>query len=269
LAVLSEAHIDALATILPNDRNGLVIVGEGAPLVASKWGGKRSARIATGESCEDLEIEVGSHIVLCRPVSFDEAAEEQLRTLYRIAKACRGTICLFFPASTPADSGEFAPGYSHRGLEVTLCRAGLELVVSRPVTDAAGTIGWVARAIVREGGHSAFGTARCGRREVAQERNAAGEALFAQERYADAAVAFADALREWPYEAVFYNNLAALLWTHGDMEGAWTRAREALHYDPSLEAARNNVRDMAVALGREDEANRLLSLFGEGTEDRA
>lgn len=78
-----------------------------------------------------------------------------------------------------------------------------------------------------------------------------------------ALASFAAAYGEWPYDAVYANNMATVFAAMGDYEQAWDRVVEALSVDPNLESARENLRVVGKRLRKHDEAEILLSMFGE------
>ncbi len=105
-------------------------------------------------------------------------------------------------------------------------------------------------------------TARSERRERAGEYNARGEACFEAGDFDGAVAAFSEAIGEWTENALFFNNLGTALHALGSYELAWDSFVEALHVDPYLDSARQNLMAVGAVLQREDEARALLALFG-------
>jgi Flp pilus assembly protein TadD len=88
--------------------------------------------------------------------------------------------------------------------------------------------------------------------------------LFDAGDFAAAAAAFTEAITTWHEEALYYNNLGAALVAVNALEGAWNKFLEALHHNPRLDSAWANLQEIAPLLGRTQEAEQLLRLFGPG-----
>ncbi len=94
-------------------------------------------------------------------------------------------------------------------------------------------------------------------REALQLNRKAGEAL-AQGDLVGAIRGYRDALLLAPQLARSHNDLAVALWQAGAGADAFERLKAALRLDPEFSEARENLRDVARALGREGEARDLL-----------
>lgn len=75
-----------------------------------------------------------------------------------------------------------------------------------------------------------------------------GFALYAEGRFADAALAFRKVVTAQPYRADAHNNLAVALAALGDYEGARHWLESALRLDPSLVSAHRNLGDTYARL---------------------
>lgn len=87
-------------------------------------------------------------------------------------------------------------------------------------------------------------------RESLQLNKSATEALERGDM-AHALRAYGDAIRRAPHLARNHNDLAVALWRAGAREQALERIKVALQIDPEYAEARDNLRDMARALGHE------------------
>jgi glycosyltransferase involved in cell wall biosynthesis len=94
-------------------------------------------------------------------------------------------------------------------------------------------------------------------REALQLNRKAGEAL-AQGDLVGAIRGYRDALLLAPQLARSHNDLAVALWQAGAGADAFERLKAALRLDPEFSEARENLLDVARALGREEEARELL-----------
>ena len=99
-------------------------------------------------------------------------------------------------------------------------------------------------------------------RKASRERCAEGETLFANGEYMEAARRFAQASTFDFRDAVPQNNLATVMHTLGRSDDAYQHVLAALHRDPTLESARENLRVIAGEIGKSEEAERILSLWG-------
>jgi Flp pilus assembly protein TadD len=113
-------------------------------------------------------------------------------------------------------------------------------------------------------GPAPWGQERLAKRRLALELNREGEEWFAEGDYLKASRCFLKAVKEDRACAVAFNNLAVIFLAMQRPEEAWTYAIEALHLEPYLDTARENLRDVAAVTGRESEAARILELFGRG-----
>ncbi len=147
--------------------------------------------------------------------------------------------------------------WCERGVAVVLSRADL----NAQSIEACGSC-LLAVATRRKQQPSLFRQLRNERRARAAELNDRGERLFGAGDTFGALKAFTEAVRTWDREAVYLNNLATALFANGEPERAWDHVFEALHVDPTLPSSRENLRALAVHLGRGDEAEHVLTLFG-------
>ncbi len=113
-------------------------------------------------------------------------------------------------------------------------------------------------------GPAPWGQERLAKRRLALELNREGEEWFAEGDYLKASRCFLKAVKEDRACAEAFNNLAVIFLAMQRPEEAWTYAIEALHLEPYLDTARENLRDVAAVTGRESEAARILELFGRG-----
>ena len=73
--------------------------------------------------------------------------------------------------------------------------------------------------------------------------------------------AFVAGIRAEPCFARNHNDLAVVLWQHGEWDEAFERVKQALQVDPKYEDARANLADMAAALGRDSEAREIMDVI--------
>ncbi|MFO7973281.1 MAG: hypothetical protein R6V12_01450 [Candidatus Hydrogenedentota bacterium] len=106
-----------------------------------------------------------------------------------------------------------------------------------------------------------WGRERVEKRRRALDFNSEGEGWFAEGDSVKASSCFLKAVQEDRACAVAFNNLAVTFLAMDRPDEAWTYVTEALHLDPGLATARDNLRDIAAVLGREDEAEEMLALF--------
>jgi Flp pilus assembly protein TadD len=123
-------------------------------------------------------------------------------------------------------------------------------------------LGWVVCARPRAGSLSAYAEQRRERKRRADLANRIGERRFGKGEYSGAISAFAEAITLCNEEALYFSNLAAALFAVQQVDDAWFRIREAIYLDPNHPTTRANYRMLASALGKLDEAERALSLFG-------
>jgi len=90
------------------------------------------------------------------------------------------------------------------------------------------------------------------------QHNRAGAARLECDDVAGAIRAYVEAIQTEPHLARNHNDLAVVLWQHGEAEKAFERVRQALRLDPHSQEARSNLADMAAALGRAGEARVFL-----------
>jgi tetratricopeptide (TPR) repeat protein len=94
-------------------------------------------------------------------------------------------------------------------------------------------------------------------REALQINRRAGEAL-ARGDLVGAIRGYRDALLLAPHLARSHNDLAVALWQAGAGADAFERLKAALRLDHDFREARDNLLDVARALGREEEAREVL-----------
>jgi len=259
----------------------LLLVGGADPDASSA----DEALLAAGREvfrCSAVEEAPGNGydaVVFLAPFSHDAQAEKRLgaaRSMISpegsIVAACRNGEAMevaeaFYTGlwMPPRPGGMMATpldGYSRLGVDILLSRAGLE-------RDRIETIsfpgmphwGWAVSAKRRPERLGNYGRTQQRKREIAEEANRMGEALFAAGDAMGAVKTFVFAVRTWDRNAVYLNNLATALHALGRFEDAWDRLLEGLHLDPENAALRANLADLAVLLRREKEARRLLALF--------
>ncbi len=94
--------------------------------------------------------------------------------------------------------------------------------------------------------------------QASLQHNRDGAARFEAGDLAGALRALLEAIRVAPQLSRNHNDLAVVLWQHGEIEKAYARVKQALKLEPDYADARANLRDMALALGRESDANAFL-----------
>lgn len=114
---------------------------------------------------------------------------------------------------------------------------------------------------LKEHPHNAYARRIESDKAAADALNSEGERLFAEGKLELALVKFGEAIKRYSNEAIYYSNLAVVLHATGQSEEAWNYTIEALHLDASLPAARENLIDIASALGKQWEAAEILQLF--------
>lgn len=98
--------------------------------------------------------------------------------------------------------------------------------------------------------------------EAAEDRNRRAREAVAAGDTATAMRLLHEGIRVFPALASNHNDLGVLLWDMGERERGYRLVIQALRHDPFMLEARGNLRDMAEALGRAEEARALLE--GEG-----
>ena len=155
--------------------------------------------------------------------------------------------------------------YSPVGIELVFSRAGYDITATEDmlaVEETTELAGWIVVGQPRPQRVSPFGQERRERRLRARALNRKGETQYAAGDYAGAAALFSQAIDLWNEDAVFFNNVSSALFAIGQYDESVLRVRDALHLDPNLHAARENYRAIMTALGRREEAEALLALFG-------
>lgn len=268
----------ALAAATPHAAPAVAVVGTAAEavknsLLAAGHGGRIDAarHVDTADIAADalvlsdpLDTACGAEALLrCATVRFSD--KTVLIAAFRNAETAEATRTRadgnWAPPRPGGDPPSDVHGYTRASLEALLHRSGWE------PTDvincgAAETHGWVvvARRIGSVPGE--FGLERKRRRMEAESINAEGEALFERGRTLAAIDKFAAAIDRFNADARYFNNLATGFYAAGDAETAWKHLLEALHIDPTHPVARENLRTVGTALGRDEEAEQILSLWG-------
>lgn len=94
--------------------------------------------------------------------------------------------------------------------------------------------------------------------QASLHHNRHGAAQFQAGDLAGAIRAYLEAIRTEPHLARNYNDLAVVLWEHGDLEKAYEQVKRALQMDPASEDSRENLNAMAKVLSCEDDARTFL-----------
>lgn len=190
-------------------------------------------------------------VFLCRSVSPTGSAETALRHAGELLTP-DGFLAALFDVECDG-----APAWCEQGVAVVLSRADLD---ARTIESCGSCLLAVAgRRAVQP---SVFRQLRDERRARAAALNSRGEHLFERGDVLGALKVFADAVKMWDRDAVCLNNLATALFAGGEAERAWDHVFEALHIDPTLASARENLWVLAAHLGRSGEAEHALALFG-------
>ena len=95
--------------------------------------------------------------------------------------------------------------------------------------------------------------------------NERGETRFHEGDVLGALKLFAEAVQVWNEDPLLFSNLATALHAIRRSDEAWERLLDSLHLDPDFQVARDNLRMVAATLGRVEEAEHILHLFGEDT----
>jgi tetratricopeptide (TPR) repeat protein len=265
----------AMARNVPKDAKTILVMGRAAEHVA---GAVSSVRPDVDVTMDGTASTGGTFdaVLLADPLPHGSAAEETLSRA--LARTCDGgSIVAAFrdgarkEAAQDLAAGRWVPARRHgeppsnvgqfcrQGVEVMLSRCDLELASFSEFSDPAG---WVFCGRARGDRPSDLGRERRERRQAAEEANARGEARYAEGDLAGAAAAFAEAANTDNETGVYFNNLAAALHALGRSDEAWVRLLDAVHLEPDLQSARDNLRAVGSALGRIDEAERILKTFG-------
>lgn len=94
--------------------------------------------------------------------------------------------------------------------------------------------------------------------QASLQHNQRGNACFMAGDMTGALRALVEAIRVEPHLSRNHNDLAVVLWQHGEKEKAYTRVKQALHLEPNSADARTNLNEMATALGKSADAQAFL-----------
>lgn len=272
----------ALAAAVPARAKRVLVVGRVAGQLADAI--RQPCEVQTADDHLNAPDGPFDAVVFSEALPHSAVAEEQLQTARSVLDEGGSVVAAFRNgagknALEAFVSGRWAPprkggepptqvgGYSPVGIGLVLSRADLEISAARPVSETNEVTAWVVTAKPRPARLSPFGRERQDRRMRAGEANKRGETLYAEGDMTAAAAAFGEAIELWNQDAVYFNNLATALYALGCFDEAWSRAQEALHFDPNLQSARDNLRVIAKELGRLDEAEEILCLFGMDSEE--
>jgi tetratricopeptide (TPR) repeat protein len=291
----------ALVRAVPDAAARVLVVGRASRWVAEGLGDKSKAHVEAALEVQAAGTGDYDAVVFSDPLPHSPGVDRLLKNA-RGVLAAHGVLVAAFLSGRAADAqdafmigkwvtprpGFEAPSamgqYSRLGVEIVLSRTGFvpdELASLERVTLAdvlpegklaegtppgnsnpARVYAWVVRAGARAVGPGAWGAKQDTARARGMRHNERGEALFAEGRHQNAMAAFATAVSEYHEEPLFHSNLATALHALDRYDEAWKQTLTALYYDPSLQSARENLRHIAEALGRTDEADRILGLFG-------
>jgi glycosyltransferase involved in cell wall biosynthesis len=289
----------AMARAVPDSSGRVVVAGRAARYAADTVASIRPDLTVDVASVLKPSVEARCPVlVLSDPVPHGGEADAVLSTARELLAPDGMLVAAFLhggaaEAQDALSSGLWAPErsgaesfspwghYSRTGVDLALSRCGFEVhsvhpkTRSRPGDDVAAAMSateglggsaavdaWIVCARPRGKRLGEWGGGRQERRRRAMEANERGERLFAEGSIADAAAAFASAVAECDREAILFNNLGAALYALGRPEEAWRHILTALHFDANLQSARDNLRGVASALGRTEEADHLLRIFG-------
>jgi hypothetical protein len=285
----------ALADLVPREARSVLVVGRAASAVAEVI---REERPET--KCRDV-LEFGGEVfapvdavVFSDPMPHDATAEASLRSAVECLVS--GGICVagflngagpdgeaahslgaWVPPRAGMDMPLTAAQYSRRGVSIVLSRLNLAEASVREIfrpeqrpawEEETGTErgmppeAWVVCAIPRALTPGPVSAAEAEREHQGAELNRVGEERYGRGELREAEALFRKAVEVAPHSALFRNNLGAVLCAQGQPEHAYEAFLEALHLDPCFQQARDNLRDLAPELGRGDEAERLLRLYG-------
>ena len=116
-----------------------------------------------------------------------------------------------------------------------------------------------------DAGPSPYAMARQAKRTEADLLNKQGEQCFEDSDIRGAVEKFVSAISVCPNQGLYYSNLGTALNAANKHDEAWEAFIKALHYDPCMPAARANLRKIAITLDRDEEAEKILTLFGRDT----
>lgn len=275
----------SLAAMTPDDAARVLVAGRAARHVADALAEARPrARVDAVESVwhgDDADYDA---VALSDPVPCDARAYALLRAAAARISPRGAVVAAYRSGLTPAAiraaiEGRWAPprrGYeapvpvgehTPAGIEALLSRCDLEPATSLPVHGGDSrndddALGWVTRAAKRDGGPCARQRERAARKARADALNREGETLFGQGDLRGAVEKFIEAAETLNTEPLYFNNLGAALHAAGRTAEAWDQFVLALHLDPNLPAARENLRAVAAQLGRAEEAAELLTVYG-------
>ncbi|MCP4642447.1 MAG: hypothetical protein GY851_18525 [bacterium] len=288
-----------LARLVPEAAGQVLVVGRGATHTSDAVCALRpGARVESHAQFAGVNPDrLYDAVVLSEPVAHDGAAETLVCAARRHLAPGALLVMAFQNGRNPEAAVDYAegrwvppwPGFespnevgqtSWPGVELLMSRCDLQIEAHTALPFSPGASAgpgqhngidqaraWIvsARARPREAGE--YGRTRAANRAAAEELNEAGETRFAEGDAVGALGLFAKAARTWAHDARIYNNLAVALHAVGKVDEAWRRVVEALSIDPSFQAARDNLRLLGAEIGREDESNRILDLFGEETNE--
>ena len=280
----------ALAQAVPPTAKRVTVLGNAAEYQAQAISLRHpEAAVTCVRSAEDAPESEADAVVLADPVPHSAAAEAALHGAAGLLAKEGALVAAFrcglrpevaealesdswYPPRKGMDSADFMGEYTRKGVEIVLSRCDFEartvhavpfLASEEAENERPDIDGWVVQAQFRTWGPGPVAR----RNEEAKRRgdaaNEAGEALFAKGDIDGAMFQFSRAITAWPKGAVYFNNLGAALYAAGNPEDAWQQFRHALHLDPNSPHIRENIRLAAEHLGKEAEAERVLSLFGE------
>lgn len=109
---------------------------------------------------------------------------------------------------------------------------------------------------------SPYALAQVQQLDEADVLNRSGEERFNAGDFPGSVKDFVAAISIRHDQALYYSNMGTALHALGNNEEAWEQLIKALHFDPHLEITRENLREFAKDLGRIEEAEHILSLFG-------
>jgi len=274
----------ALSQAVPRSTTTIAVLGASAEHVIN--------RIAHDHPNIHIANDNADVIVIADPLPNDETAEHILRDAQtRLAEngaiICAARFGKHESAIAAFEAGTWAPArpgydppipvneYTEPGLALVLARAGLEAAGLRFVNEdepvicdapGANTVAIIARAASRAIAPGPYGQAIAAACAEAESLNKQGEHLFEQGDIRAASAKFLAAIRAGREYAIAHNNLGIALQALGQPEDAYARIYRALHLDPNLQSARDNLRDVGQSLGREHEAESILSLWGQDTD---
>lgn len=271
---------NALARAIPEEHTRIHVEGHADTWVAQCIAAQR-------ENIQWSDKAEAQCIVVADPLEHAPESEQRIQEILDgVAGDTTVIFCAYyggqFSAQHALHSNQWAPplpgfvsphhvsDFSAAGFAVLLHRLGLATTALHGIDSMGRTldelnencVGFIAVAKQSVRAPGAFADTVRAARSRSAELCARGEEAFAQGDPMAAAGAFARAAAADKTDPIPHNNLATVMHALGRSEEAYRHAYAALHRDPSLASARENIRIIAAEIGRDAEAERILTLWG-------